>query len=144
MCEKHIKLDKTKEISVKDICCGDINCKEGVHNKSDLICIDDMMTGKCSCISREIYTEQKTSLEQELKLLTITNETDKDGFITKSTKKKDPARIIELTSQLNNMKRMIHLTEEGTIPMSVHIEQNERKPVISEEKQAKRVVKKIY
>jgi hypothetical protein len=141
MCEKHIKLDKKIKIYVKEICCGDVNCKEGVHNKSDLICIDDMMTGKCSCISRELYNEQKKSIEQELKLLTIV---DEDGFITKSKKKKNPDRVIELTYQLNNMQRMVHLTEEGTVPMAVHIEQNERKPVISEEKQAKRVVKKIY
>lgn len=141
MCEKHIKLDKTKKISVKEICCGDINCKEGAHNKSDLICIDDMLSGKCSCISRELYTEQKTRLEHEIKLLTNIED---DGFITKSKKKKDPVRVIELNQMLHNMSRMIHLTEEGTIPMSVHIEQNQVKPVVSEQKEAKRVVKKIY
>ena len=143
MCNTHMKLDKTIKIYVKDICCGDINCKEGVHSKSELICIDDMMTGKCSCISREQYLEQKNSIEQELKLLTIKPDTE-DGFITKSSKKKQPGRIIELTHQLNNMFRMIHLTEEGTIPMSVHIEKNYVKPVTVEIKEAKRIVKKVY
>jgi hypothetical protein len=146
LCEKYKSLDKTIKMSVKNVCIGDINCKEGAHDINDLICIDNLINGSCSCISLEDYNTTKTKLQKEIQLINNhLNPAKEDGFeVSISKKKLDELKSLLLlkNKELNELKRMMHLTEDGFIPLSVRIEikkQNDPKPV--EEIQVKKTVK---
>ncbi len=147
MCDKFKSLDKSTKISVKNICIGDINCKEGAHNANDLICIDNLMNGSCSCISIDNYNSSKTKIMKEIELIKNQLNPEEEGFVVNITKKKkDELNSLLLTKnkELNNLTRMIHLTENGFIPLSVRIEhkiQNNPKPV--EEIQVKKTAKVV-
>lgn len=63
--EKFMKsLENKEQITIWDVCLGTgINCKEGIHNDNEMLCIDDFLTGNCECnktdtINKKIhYTE---------------------------------------------------------------------------------------
>ena len=149
LCEKYKSLDKLTRISVKNICVGDINCKEGVHDVNDIICIDNLINGTCSCVSLEIHTSTKQKILDEIEhinsQLNPNQGCDDDGFIVNITKKKKDELNSQLTlkkQQLKELIRMVHLTEKGFIPLSVRVEskrQNNPKPV--EELQVKKTLK---
>lgn len=152
LCPKFIELDKSVRVSVKNICVGDINCKEGSHDINDLICIDNLITGNCKCETLDIFNTRKQKLIDEINSLNINNpgDCDDDGFIMITKKKKEEhdiniQRIINIKKkELNTFKRMVHLTEKGFIPLNVLIEtkkQNNPKP--SEEPQVKKTNKII-
>ena len=63
MCEQYLCLSKDQVIHIRDVCCGNNNCKFGVHDKKYLVCIDDMITGKCSCDSAKIFAEKKEKIK---------------------------------------------------------------------------------
>ncbi len=150
MCPKYLALDKSVRMSVKNICIGDINCKEGVHDLNDLICIDNLITGNCSCVSLEKYDMDKSNIIDDInKINTQLNPTsDEDGFTVSMTKKRKD-ELIELLAikkkELNNLKRMVHLTEKGIVPLNVQIEiKKVTNPKPSEEvivKKANKIVK---
>jgi hypothetical protein len=50
-------INKRTPMQIWDICVGDKNCKEGYHNINDSLCIEDFLTGKCSCIPKKDYEE---------------------------------------------------------------------------------------
>ena len=146
LCTKFDSLDKTTKISVKNICIGDINCKEGAHDINDLICIDNLINGTCSCISLEKYNSSKTHLIDEIDSIDEQlHPEEEDGFVVNITKKKKDELTLLLNikkKELNELKRKVHMTEKGFIPLSVRIEtkkQNNPKPV--EEVQVKKTVK---
>jgi hypothetical protein len=146
LCEKYKALDKTTKISVKNICIGDINCKEGVHNENDIICIDNLITGSCSCVSLDYYNSNKKKLIDEIDKINIQlNPEQTDGFVVNINKRKkeDLSTLLILKKkELSELKRMVHLTDKGFIPLNVRIEnknQNNPKPV--EEIQVKKTVK---
>ena len=127
LCPKHLELirkinyEKEKPI-LWDICCGSINCKEGCHNISYMICKDDLIKGSCDCMSLSDFNEK----QDEIKLL-INNirknleGVDEFGFKKKLTSKKKrslESKISTLKKELSDMKRKIHLTEEGLIPFN--------------------------
>ena len=147
MCPKYLALDKTIRVSVKDICIGDINCKEGAHDINDLVCIDNLITGSCSCIPSEQHEEIKTKIMEEInKINIILNPSiDEDGFIATITKKRKDELIELLTikkKELINCKRMVHLTEKGLVPLNVQIEiKKQTNPKPSEEVQVKKANK---
>ncbi len=148
LCDKYKSLDKSTRVSVKTICIGDINCKEGAHDINDLICMDDLINGSCSCESADVFNSQKTKLMDEID--NIDNQlhpknTADDGFITNMTKrKKDELGQLLITkkTQLSNLKRMFHLTDKNFIPLSVRIENKKiTNPVQVEEIQVKKTMK---
>lgn len=149
MCPKFISLDKTIKISVKNICIGDINCKEGVHDTNDLICIENLITGNCSCESIEVFENNKTTLIEDIKRIEqqLNPTEDEDGFtVNISKKKKDEltSLLINKKRELINIKRMVHLTEQGFIPLNIQIEkrkENNPKPI--EEMQIKKTNKVV-
>ncbi len=127
LCPKYSSLDKSTRVSVKNICIGDINCKEGAHDINDLICIDNLITGTCSCISANEYNIKKNILINEISNINnqLNPTEDKDGFIVNITKKKKDElqqSLIIKNKELNEFKRMIHLTDKGLIPLNVQIE----------------------
>ena len=150
MCPKLLALDKSIRVSVKDICVGDINCKEGVHDINDLICINNLITGSCSCIPLEEYETTKTKIIDDITKISIqlNPSEDDDGFIVSITKKRKD-ELTELLAikkkELINYKRMVHLTEKGLVPLNIQIEiKKQLNPKPSEEvlvKKATKIVK---
>jgi hypothetical protein len=146
LCEKYESLDKSTKMSVKNICIGDINCKEGVHDENDLICIDNLINGSCSCVSLEDYNSAKKKIQDEINNINNQlNPEEVDGFIINITKRKKEELSSLLTlkkKELSEFKRHVHLTEKGLIPLNIRIEsknQNNPKPV--EEMQVKKTVR---
>ncbi len=134
MCQQFLSLSKDNVIHIRDVCCGNNNCKFGVHDKKYLVCIDNMISGKCSCDSVKIFTEKKAKMKEDALSIKKQLETgvDENGFkISLSQENK-----IELTKQFNakvvefnNYVRLTHLTENGLIPFSIReIEYNKTKP----------------
>ena len=147
LCPKFLALDKSVRVSVKEICIGDINCKEGAHDMNDLICIDNLISGSCSCISLQDHEDIKTKIMDDInKINTILNPSiDEDGF-TASIAKKRKDELTELLTikkkEFLNYKRMVHLTEKGMIPLNVQIEiKKATNPKPSEEVQVKKANK---
>lgn len=146
--EKMNNLIKSGEkITIWDVCLATgINCKEGIHKQSEKICIDDFLTGKCSCISiKQIQDEQnifnlelveltKSHNEILLKIKELENfnmdqewELPKNKLKNKSnktiTKLNSEKDIIEkdikiIKKRIDNLQylRPIHYTELGMIP----------------------------
>ena len=106
MCEHHMEFINYNgtPISLRDICIGSYNCKLGVHNENNIACEDDLINGRCDCISKEEYTEQKSKLET---LISI---------------EKTSIKIREYKIQLGKLKRKVHYTEHNMIPLSKRIE----------------------
>ncbi len=172
MCPIYYEQITKKKYTFDNICCGAINCKLGVHEFNDLICIDNMMEGKCECISMDEYITKKIQLEKKIddkvkEITTTINDlkqqltpvVDDDGFETTLPKKmreniskKITALTIELKNipeqhELNNHFRLVHLTEQGMVPMNKRIQ--EQKDQIAkmdkiEVKEVKKLVKKSY
>ena len=128
MCSKHNYLinNKNKSLSVRYVCCGGINCKEGVHKNEHLACIDDLLYGKCSCLNRE----ECESLNEKNRQIILSYEKqlksnkDTNGFIKKISRKQKTIlyrKITELQNEIKNNIRKIHYTEQGLIPMSQRI-----------------------
>lgn len=124
MCKKNINLiDKISNDSDKpviwDICCGSVNCKEGCHNKSYLLCKQDLLTGQCDCPSNEELESKRQEIDFEIR--------STDVILSKliSVKKKIAFTNTkrQLQNQLRNTVRMIHLTEQGLIPFNVQMEE---------------------
>jgi hypothetical protein len=152
LCPKFMSLDKTIRVSVKNICVGDINCKEGAHDINDLICIDNLITGNCNCEKLDIFNNRKQKLMDEINNINshLNSETD-EGFIINMTKKKKEEFIITIKRIINikkqehdNIKRMVHLTEKGFIPLNVLSETKKiNNPKPSDEPQVKKTNKII-
>jgi hypothetical protein len=147
MCPKHLALDKTVRTSVKDICVGDINCKEGAHDINDLICISNLITGSCGCVPLEEYDITKSKIIDDITKiqLQLNPPDDDDGFTVSMTKKRkdELTEILALKKkELINLKRMVHLTEKGLVPLDVQIEiKKQTNPKPSEEVQVKKANK---
>ena len=58
MCEQDLnfklKIESGDRVTIRDICCGDFNCKHGVHHIDEMICKEDFLTGSCSCFDEGI------------------------------------------------------------------------------------------
>jgi hypothetical protein len=146
MCEKHSNLSHDKIISLKDVCCGDINCKEGVHTLSDLVCIDNLLTGKCECLSEEDIEHQKTSLMEESEVI-------QEQINNPKTNKKLKSNLINQYNEIVNKYNMLfskkHLTDQGLIPLTVRIDTEKAANITIinvdtvEIKKVTRIVKKV-
>lgn len=108
-------------ITIWDVCLATgINCKEGIHKKSELVCKDDFLTGRCSCQTVEQINEQVIIYEKELEML---NEQTLDtSWSTKKSKKKGDLKslILSIESKINDLKnsRSIHYSDQGMIPFN--------------------------
>jgi hypothetical protein len=153
MCEKHLGVLTNPRTSVKNICIGDVNCKEGIHNREELVCIDNMLNGNCSCELKETFNEKKIKLTTEIKEIEkkLNPSTDEDGFsvfITKKVKDELIQKLKEKKIESTNLFRLVHLTEFGLIPLSERQKEREKtQPVAVENIQVvetKKVMKKKY
>lgn len=61
-------IEMRKRISIRDICIAPgINCKSGCHKTSEMLCIDNFMTGECNCESEEEYNLHCMNLQTKIK-----------------------------------------------------------------------------
>lgn len=61
-------IEMKKRISIRDICTAPgINCKNGSHKISEMICIDHFMTGECKCETEEEYNIHCMNLQSKIK-----------------------------------------------------------------------------
>jgi len=102
------KIKKQENVTIWEICLGEINCKEGVHNINESICIENFLTGKCSCNTKEEFDSIKLNLQEE---------------INNSTNTKEYEHINKKKSELNDMQRKIHYTECGMKPWNIQFEE---------------------
>ncbi len=146
MCQKYSNLSPDKSVLIKEICCGDINCKEGVHNQSELVCIDNLLTGKCDCLSQEEIEEKQSSLIKKCEEL---QEQMDDPNINKKLEAKLIIQFNEIVRKYNMLVRKKHLTEQGLVPLNVRIDRHKTtpSPVLTvdtvEIKKVVRIVKKV-
>jgi len=141
------KIDKKdSSLTIWDICLGDKNCKEGIHHTREFLCIDDFLFGKCDCESKDIFDNNKKSLENDI----VKNE-EKYNIETNINKKNKLSILIKnLKNRLHIKQRKIHFTEQRMIPFNI---QNERykknieteKAKVEEEEQKKLIqpIKKV-
>jgi hypothetical protein len=150
LCKKNEETLPNVPISVKELCCGDINCKEGVHALEHLVCIDNMIDGKCKCPTFEENEAQKKSyIAQGQALMEIINNINVDK------KKKDETvieynKIVAKYKKIEVYTKLIHMTESGLIPLCERIKDKAViapktvDDVLKEVKVVKRIVKKQY
>jgi hypothetical protein len=108
------KIKKQENVTIWEICLGEINCKEGVHNINESICIENFLTGKCSCNTKEEFDSIKLNLQEEINNL---------EEINNSTNTKEYEHINKKKSELNDMQRKIHYTECGMKPWNIQFEE---------------------
>jgi hypothetical protein len=146
MCKKHSSLSHDKCISIKDICCGDINCKEGVHNPTDLVCIDNLLTGKCDCLSEEEIEQQQSSLMEESEFI---QEQINNPKTNKKVKESLIIQYNQIVTKYNMLNRKKHLTEQGLVPLMIRVDREKSSPITVldvdtvEIKKVVRIVKKV-
>lgn len=140
-------------VKVWDLCLGTgINCKEGVHYTDEMICVNDFLTGTCSCLSKDEMEEKKCkNEEQERELLQEKIELSKELAELIKTKK-NKKRQNEITSKISTINvtinkivteynditnRLIHYTENGMIPfnqqLSLYLREEEEKKLLIKE-----------
>jgi len=124
---KNILMNPHSPHAIATICTGDVNCKLGEHNPTKIACCDDLLYGKCKCLSNEKITDEKKRIETELlQMKEQLNVVDSDGFQVKISKKMHQEiseKIIKLQQDFIKIPiRKIHYTEQGIVPMSVHME----------------------
>jgi len=126
------KYNSKSPIQCRDICVGSFNCKLGVHSKRYLVCYDDLMNGKCCCMSLQEYNKIKEAYEK------IIEENKDDHSIVKKYQEK-----------LRNHIRIVHFTDDGMIPLNIHKErlkqeQEAEKVVVNSNIVAKKIKKKSF
>jgi hypothetical protein len=155
MCPDQAKLCKTRRMNMNEICGGAFNCKKGVHKMEDLICIDNLLTGECSCMCEEEIEMSRMQIETDINKLKEMLETsvDADGFQVKMSKKvKDDINeeIREKKRELASVHtRIRHLTELGLVPLKVHLDKKKEiamkvEAAVEEIVVTKKVMKKKY
>jgi len=128
---------KKQKVTIWDICLGDKNCKEGVHNINEELCTDDFLTGKCNCVSKEEYTKQKDYLENKLKTLQ-----------EKNTDSRNKSKIDIAYNNIVNYQRKLHYTDEGMIPFNIKLEevkkQIEQTKIENTKLETEKVIGKVF
>jgi hypothetical protein len=139
--DKNIEsINKRDLIKIWDICVGDKNCKEGFHYVNDSLCIENFLTGKCSCITKEDYESQLTDLKNKFDKyeLQINDE------MTKS-KRVEQLKIlsIETKNKYNSMTRKIHYTDFGMKPFEIQLQIYKENKIAMEKKAIEDEEKKV-
>ena len=104
------KITPNELLTINELCIGDCNCKQGVHNINELVCIEDFYTGKCNCLSPSEISSQNEELELCMALLG--NNKSPKYFLLK-----------EKQNKLKNTIRKIHYSERGMLPFNDQLEE---------------------
>lgn len=109
--------------TIWDICCASINCKEGCHHISNMLCSEDFLCGKCDCLSKEDFNSKRENIINNIKQIkeTLSGKEDETGYKKKLTAKKRRGlenKLVTLNNELKNLIRKIHYTDNGFIPFN--------------------------
>jgi hypothetical protein len=133
-------INKRELIKIWDICVGDKNCKEGYHYINDALCVDNFLTGKCSCISKEDFESELSDLKNKYDKyeLQINDESTK-------TKRVEQLKVlsIEIKNKYNSMVRKIHYTDLGMKPFTEQLEKYKENKIAMEKKAQEEEEKKV-
>lgn len=120
---------RKQKMTIWDICLGDKNCKEGVHNINEYLCYDDFLTGKCNCIPKEVYDKEKQILNDKVQMLQKNILENKDENKLKVLK----IKLNNALGSIADYQRKIHYTDEGMIPFNIQHATYKNKLAIKEE-----------
>lgn len=104
--------------TIWDMCLASVNCKLGCHNISYMVCNDDLLTGKCSCISKEEFNDSRQIILDEIAEL---KEEANENTTPKKRKAYLRKKINRLLNDYEDIKRKVHLTENGLVPFEVQL-----------------------
>ena len=120
-------INKNILITIWDICLANgVNCKEGVHDNCELLCVSNFLTGRCNCNSLENINKQIIIFEKQIEdLKQIVTDPSWTVKKSKNKTKNDPkSLILSLECKINDLKksRYIHYTEQEMIPFNKQYE----------------------
>lgn len=111
------KVSAKESVIIWDLCLGESNCKEGIHHLDEMLCVDDFLTGKCSCQSKDDFDTYKTGLKDEIETI--------EDKLTQDLKPKQieqqKAALARKKSELANFQRKIHYTDCGMLPFDQQV-----------------------
>lgn len=111
------KVGAKESVIIWDLCLGESNCKEGIHHLDEMLCVDDFLTGKCTCQSKEDFDTYKTGLQDEIETI--------EDKLTQNLKPKQieqqKAALARKKSELANFQRKLHYTDCGMIPFEQQV-----------------------
>ncbi len=139
-------IESGNKITIWDLCLATgLNCKEGCHYDSEMICPEDFLTGTCSCKSVAQCETEEIILQQQLiaksaELLALIEAEkkpgDNDGWVSHGKKGKGKAKTIDpkdvIKAEIKHIKkqidelsksRFIHYTEQGMRPFNTLLEE---------------------
>jgi hypothetical protein len=116
--------------TIWDICCASVNCKEGCHHISNMVCTEDFLSGKCDCLSKEEFYSNRDSIIKNIKQIkdSLSEKEDETGYRNKLTTKKKKSlenKLVKLNSELTSLIRKTHYTDEGFIPFNVQLKKHQ-------------------
>lgn len=130
-------LKNKDNITIWSVCLATgINCKEGIHKNSEMICTNDFLTGRCNCLSKDEIAKQILDLKKEIeKLNNLTIDLDTSWTVIKNKKKPvidSKSLILSIEHKINelNNSRFIHYSEQNIISFN----QQYNNYLLSEEK----------
>jgi hypothetical protein len=121
-CSTHINfitsINAKRIMQLKDICLGDKNCKEGIHNIREHLCISDFNTGTCDCMSKidhdTIIHDLQNEIDQIKKDMTEGDSKQKN-ILRKILKRKE--------DEYYNTNRKIHYSDYHMKPFNQQLEE---------------------
>jgi len=132
-CQKHLTfLEEVKKGTTKydlqdKICSYSMNCKAGVHHRKYQICLDDLLYGKCECLSESDTKKELHHLNQQTKLIIKRINSKVKVRLPKIENCGEELKywVLELRKNLVDLElteRKIHLTEKGVSPIQPSID----------------------
>jgi len=108
------------------VCFHSLNCKNGTHHYNRQICSDDLLYGKCDCLSKKDSDNKIRNLNKELKNIIYQINKKVKYSIPKLENCDEKLRNLVIQSrqkivELERAHRKIHLTELGVKPIDEKI-----------------------
>jgi len=125
---KSVKSGMSKYDLQKTVCFHSINCKNGTHHKNRQICSDNLLYGKCECLSRTVSNKKISNLNSNLKKITQRINKMVKYSIPKIENCDAKLKVLLLDFrnkivEIEKTQSKIHLTEFGVIPIHPIIEE---------------------
>lgn len=131
------KISQKIPVIIWDICLGETNCKNGCHYLDETICIDDFLTGSCTCTSKVDFDGKRNNIIKfiERKKSELEKTTNENKI------KKIQSEIDSKNRELICMQRKIHYTETDMVPYNKQYEEYKNKKRIESENKQKELDK---
>jgi hypothetical protein len=132
-CQKHlsffeeIKKGTTKYDLQEKMCSYSANCKAGIHHRNNQICLDDLLYGKCDCLSMEETNKSLNNLNNQIQKIIKKINSKVKVRLPKIENCYDDLRklILDLRGKVVDIEltqRKIHLSEKGVSPIQPSID----------------------